>query len=746
MLSKKNELISKDAPASGPDLKRSATIRSILVSDISRQQQASMINFTLQDFSGSILAFLLFSLIFVAPGYVIGWSFDLFDFKKRLFATRFIVAIIISIAVSPILTFLAWNLLSVKVTFLLIAAFAIAFITILAKTRWPLTSKETKRLQFLALFTAIGWTIFIILSLIDIQWGNKLYYNVISFDLTSRTAIINAMTRSGVPPVNPSYFPGHSVRLTYLYYFWYIPCSLIAQIGSPIVDGRTAMIASVAWCGLGVMASIALYLRLRNPENGTKAWKSALTGNSLLLISGLDFIPALLWIISSRLTKGSSFLQGDIEHWNEQITAWVGAISWVPHHVAATIACLAGMMLLLSVRNKSFSRRIQAMFVAGLAFASAFGLSVYVTLVFVIFWGIWMIVLFIQREYQLSVLMAFAGIVAVIAVSPFIAGLIEGGSGSASNIPVAFDVRSFYPIIPFLPKLHPILLSLIFLAILPLNYLMELGFFFLVGLLWIQQHNKGSWKKHPFYVAEVILLSTVILVGSFFRSTTIGNNDLGWRAWLFGQFVLLIWGVDILSKFFLNNQQNNSQSTEIDKTKRYLTIFLVLGLITTITDVVLLRTWPILVDANIAGFPNSLSPDTKLGERTFAARQAYDYINSNLPEQIHVQHNPSELLNRPVGLYLNRPMTIAGQTAYGVPLKELETRIADTAKIFETDSSWNEIDLSCKQFFIDALVVTNQDPLWEYLPQLEQQRSPLYQNKYYAVFTCGNFSRGAIQP
>lgn len=705
-----------------------------------------MFSFTIQDIASTSLAVVLFSFVYIAPGYATAWLCNLFDFRKRLSATRLVIAIVVSMAISPILTFLTWHLLSVTAAVIILVIFAIATVIILFKTKQPAVTGEIKRLQSFAVYAALGWTILSILSLMDIQWGNRLYYNVVSFDFTTRAAIVNAMTRTGVPPINPSYFPGHPVRLTYLYYFWYIPCSLIDQLGGDWVDGRIAMIASVAWCGLAVMATIALYLRLRNPDSGAKAWKSALLGSGLLLISGLDFIPALLLMISTRLANGASVLQGDIEHWNEQITAWVGAILWVPHHVAAMVACLAGMMLLLSVRDQKLSRQIQAMVIAGLAFASAFGLSVYVTLVFVIFWGIWMIVLFLQKKRQLSLVMALAGIIAAIAISPFIVGLIDGGSGNTGGLPIAFSVRSFYPIIPFLPKLHPILLSLIFLAILPLNYLMELGFFFVAGLLWMQQHDKGPWRQNPFHLEEVLLLSTVFFVGSFIRSTSIQNNDLGWRAWLLGQFVLLIWGVEILSKFFFDDWQSSNPSAEIKKTRRQLTIFLALGLMTAIVDIALLRTWPILVDANITGFPNSLSADTKLGERTFAARQAYDYINSYLPKQIRVQHNPSDLLNRPVGLYLNRPMTIAGQTAYGVPPKELEKQVEITAKIFESESGWNEADRTCNEFFIDVLVVNDLDPLWKQLPQLEQQRSSLYQNQFYAVFACGNFSKSAIQP
>ncbi len=699
-----------------------------------------MPNFTVQDIASTSLAIALLSFIYVTPGYVTGWLFDLFNFRKRLFATRFVIAIVLSIAISPIITFLTWHLLSVTATFILLGLFAIATVIILFKTKWPAVSNEVKRLQRFAIYIGLGWVIFSILSLVDIQWGNRLYYNVVAFDFTTRAAVVNAMTRSGVPPINPSYFPGHNVELTYLYYFWYIPCSLVAQLGGPWVDGRIAMIASVAWCGLAVMATIALYLRLRNPEGGIRAWKSALMGSSLLLISGLDFIPALLLMISTRLTSGASVLQGDIEHWNEQITAWIGAILWVPHHIAAMIACLAGMMLLLSVRDQNLSKRMQAMFIAGLAFASAFGLSVYVTLVFVLFWGIWMLVLFIQKGRELSLAMAFAGIVAAVVISPFIMGLLSGGSGSSGGFPIAFEIRQFYIAVPFLSKLNPILSSLILLALMPLNYLMELGFFFVAGLLWAQQHNKGIWKNNPFYLAEVILLSATIFAGSFTRSTTIGNNDLGWRTWLLGQFILLIWCVDILSKYFSDGWRSRPPSAEIKRLRKQLTILLVLGLTTTIVDVVLLRTWPILVDTNIAGFPNGFSPDTKLGERTFAARQAYDYINASLPEQIHVQYNPSDFLNRPAGLYLNRPMTIAAQTAYGVPQQEFESRVSATAKIYQPASNWNEIDQSCKESFIDVLVVTDQDPLWKSMTGLDLQRYPLYKNPFYAVFACGNFA------
>jgi hypothetical protein len=696
-------------------------------------------NFTLQDIFGSIFAFVLFSLIFVGPGYITGWLLDLFDFKRRSSAARFVIAIVLSMAVCPILLFLVYHFASAKATIYLLLLIGVGFAIILLKTkRAPLTG-ESKSLYRIALLVASGWIIFSILFIVDIQLGNRLYYNVISYDFTTRVAIINAITRTGVPPINPSYYPGYPVRLTYLYYFWYIPGSIVAQIGSPFISGYTAMIASVSWCGLALMAVIALYLRLRNPESNVKAWKSSLLGISLLLISGLDVIPALALIVSTRLSSGYAYLDGDIEHWNEQITAWIGSVSWAPHHVAALIACLAGVLLIHSIRGQALSKQIKAAVVAGLAFASAVGLSVYVTLVFILFWGLWMIALFFQKERRPSLLMAFAGIIALIIASPFLAGLVVGGndSTSSSGIPIAFSVRVFIPVLLFFSTYPPALLNSIFLLLLPINYLMELGFFFITGILWIQQHGRKSWKQNPFYFSEIILLAVTIFVGSFVQSTAISSNDLGWRAWLPGQFILLIWSVDVINRLFPNGwRKNEGLSKPTRRIIQQLKLFIIIGLLTTITDVLLLRTWPMLVDAGIAGFPSSLSPDTQLGKRTFAAKLAYDYINLHTPENTLIQDNPTDPLNRPIGLYANRPIAISGHTAFGVPMQDFKSRADSIAKIFTPGADWAEIDSICATNNIDIIVTTDIDPIWKNLPVLEQQRKPLYQNPYYAVFTC----------
>src|SRR6185503_2103172 len=250
-------------------------------------------NFTLQDIIGATQAFCLFPLVIVFPGYVSGWALDLFNFRQRQPIVRLGIGLVLSFVVSPIILDLTSSLISLKFSLLIIGSFAIAFAVIIL-TEKP-TARSATKFHFKTVFWIGGaWVAFVILSLIQIQWKDGLYSSVVTVsDQITRVSIIAAMTRTGVPPINPGYYPGHPIQLSFLYYFWYILGSLIDIIGGQSVDARAALNASAAWSGLGLMTTIALYLRLRNPNNGETARISARIGISLLAVSGLD---ALLFI------------------------------------------------------------------------------------------------------------------------------------------------------------------------------------------------------------------------------------------------------------------------------------------------------------------------------------------------------------------------------------------------------------------------------------------------------------------
>jgi hypothetical protein len=157
-------------------------------------------------------------------------------------------------------------------------------------------------------------------------------------------------------------------------------------------------------------------------------------------------------------------------------------------------------------------------------------------------------------------------------------------------------------------------------------------------------------------------------------------------------------------------------------------------------ELVATRSWPIFVDLGIAGFPNNLSPDTHLGQRTFAARQAYDFIKENFPSETVFQNNPTAFLDRPAGLYGSVQMAIADRTSYGVDLNTYRLAVDGISPIFEPPSavSWDELDRICSRYSIQGIIVKDTDPLWKSLPDLEKSRPALYSNGYFRLFVCGD--------
>ena len=302
---------------------------------------------------------------------------------------------------------------------------------------------------------------------------------------------------------------------------------------------------------------------------------------------------------------------------------------------------------------------------------------------------------------------------------------------------MAFYVRPFILSTLLVPEKLQTISNLV---LLPLNYFLELGFFFVVGVYWIQ-HRKAYEKQNAHFLqAEIILLATVAVTLSFAHSTIIETNILAIRPWLLGQFVLLIWATDVMQGWLENTPPTLSSFFRVSGNKprigRTVQILLLIGLLTTGLEAFSTRMWPLLVDWNVAGFPNDLSPDTHLGKRTYSASLAYEFVDK-LPGTVVAQYNPDIVLDRPSGLYGTVQFAISDRINYGVPLgyfQDAKTRISD---IFDREKTWSSIDQSCSNFSINTLVVNDLDPLWKQLPLLEQERRPLYQNDYYSILHCG---------
>jgi hypothetical protein len=266
-----------------------------------------------------------------------------------------------------------------------------------------------------------------------------------------------------------------------------------------------------------------------------------------------------------------------------------------------------------------------------------------------------------------------------------------------------------------------------------------LGYFFLIAFIGLKQFRLRAFKTNPYHTAEIILLAVTILLASFVKST-VGNNDFGWRAWLFGQFVLLVWSADILIEL-MNSKPVTSPKPILKilaEKHPLMTLFLLIGLLTTFSNALFLRTWPLAIEANLTNLVD-IPRDSHLGQRTVAAKQAYDFISEHVPLTAIIQTNPNTLFDRPLGLYGNRQTAISMLAGYGVSASAMEALAKQIEPIFLSQNaiSWDWIDQICRQYHINILVVNDLDPLWSNLAILEKARPPLYQNDYYAVFNCG---------
>jgi hypothetical protein len=657
------------------------------------------------------------------------------------------MAMTFSASVSPAIFFLVYRFTSACVAFCLLIVLAVIAIYI-GIQNYRKGLRDNEYIKPVGSFVVL-WLLLSVFTLVDLQSGGRLYFSANSYDLTTRVSIVNAISRTGVPPINPSYYPGQPVLLNFLYYYWYILVSLVEQVGGSLVSAYAAMIASISWAGILLFASLATYLRVRDNQPSQQSWKKSFIAIQLITVGGLDAVMLIIIMASFGFHLEKLPFLALFEGWNMPIMSWMNALAWVPHHLTAALACMTAMLLTTQNMNGKFLERISQSIFVGLAFASAFGLSVWVMFVFAIFWLVWAAaLLFWERKYQQVGFMILGGVFSLIFVSPFIWGILSDvGRGASSNgeLPVSLYIRPFMitSLLDMFPK--PVIHILDFLF-LPLNYLFELGFFFLIAAIWFQDFYRQNRELNPIYWAESLLFVVSFIVLSFVYSTIIVINDLGIRGWLPVQFLLLVWASDVISRVVGREKWISAKLIlgiwGDKKIGLALSVMLIIGYLTMGLEFFSLRAWSFLVDTGGIGVPNGLSPDNHLGERTYSARQAYDYLRDHVPPDVVTQNNPLEFLDRPSGLYGTHQMVISDRSAYGISDDVFDKFIQEIGVIFTAQnvSDWQSIDGVCSLHSIDVLIFKDTDPVWDSLNALKKQRFPLYENMYYAVYTCGNYS------
>jgi hypothetical protein len=704
--------------------------------------------FMLQDLAGALTAFCLFPLFLLVPGYSLGWLTDALSFRRRVLATRILLAVALSIAVFPALTYLVARLCAFDCVWVIYGVtWLVALVLIVRRARdagprFALKALLRDRSWAVPVVILSVWTGLALLSLVDLQVGGRLYFPIAVQDYAKHVAVTNAITRTGVPPVNPSFYPGHSVELFY-YYFWFLLCSLVDRLGGSLVGPRHAVLGSTIWSGVALMAVLSLYVRFLGSDGHERARSRAIFAIALLLVSGLDLIPVLEEGTRAALA-GHNIFRADPEWWNEQVTAWVGAVLWVPHHVASVLACLAGFLLFRTTQQTDRPRdRAVGAVVCGIAFSSALGLSIWVAFVFAIFLVVSVLLSLVRRRYAEVGFLVLAGFVSVLASAPYLLDLL--GSSQLDTAPLLFAIRSFWPAETALTHagvdnvwIH----RLTNLALLPVNYAIELGFFVPAAILYWRRRLRRHDRLDEGDVAAIAMLCTSVLICTFLRSS-IRNNDLGWRGFMFAQFILLLWSVDpamaLFQRLFRRRGTEAVRGFRLTRGIRVgLCLLLAIGAMTTLYEVAILRVYPVLADARVIGMPDWLGPDNRLGQRVYALRQTHRWISDELPDTAIVQHNPAVWKDL-YGFYSERQVAVAdfeNGMLFGIPEGAFLAVERPVAQVFSADSDLAAVRDVCAEFSISVLLVKDVDPVWGNRQSWVWQREPVYGNDYARLFGC----------
>jgi hypothetical protein len=688
-------------------------------------------NFALSDVAGSLAAACIFPLFVLAPGYAVAWLLDLFDFRSRTAPFRLALALPLSIAIVPVVVYLAGRYAGMPAVWVLFVAtwLYVIFVAVRFGTGpWPAGATNWRLFLLAAIWVAIA-----IFSLCDLQIGNKLYYSTIALDYSVRTQFIHAISAGGIPPANPFFYPGHPAPLRY-HYFWLIPCSLVNVAGGRFVSAREAWIGGAVWCGLGLIAAVALFFRLFAYLGPSTFRRRTALGILLLGVTGLDIVPnALLWFMYSKGLADT--ILPSVEWWNEQIDGFTWSALWEAHHLAGLLSVLIAVLLLSEAPRREGATRWKYAIVAGVALASSFGDSIYIGFVFGVFLIVWTGVTYIKNWRAETGILILAGGVGLILAAPYLVNMAGGPSTAGGGaFPFAFDVRRFF-LIDRLLKAQGHgewwRLTLVNSILLPLNYLLELGFFLGVGVVWWRKRRARAESLTRNELATVLMILTSATICTFLRSTVIDNNDLGWRGFLVAQFGLLLWAVDITADW----KRCGSAA---------LAVMLGLGAAGTAYDLFMLRAYPVLADHGALPHLIWMSHDRRLGERNYAVREAYEWAHQSMPADAVLQFDPHVVWQDTPGfLYSDRQIAAADEqclAGFGGDQRTCRPLMAEVEELYPDKAGAAPANILqvCNSLPVDILAAKDTDWVWKARDSWVWREKPLFANNYIRLFACGN--------
>ncbi len=661
--------------------------------------------FFLHDLAGLTLGTLIIPFIAVLPGFALLEALERAGFAAGRGWQRLGWALLLAFCVIPVIDASVIRLAGVPVAITIrvtLAALSIRGVIVWAK---HLSTPPHSLLALGAL-----WWLVVAISYLDFDWAGGLYQSLVAVDLVKHAAVTETIAHHGLP-LRDMFFarPQHS---GYYFYYYTLPAELYLALGN-IVDARMAFASSLLWAGLAVPALIWRIGADSGIIRPNRERRFLVTACWLCFVAGAG-LPCILieYGIDGKITP-------QVELWTEEVRFALTSVIWVPHHIMGLVACWTGALFLhwtdLPAVRARWGNAILPVTAAGLSFASAFGLSIWITLTAIPIFACWAAIRLFRRDYRIPAALTAAGTIAAIISIPQILDILNGRSGEA--FPIAFTIRSF-TYWSQLADPSSLVLALFLLATLPIAYAIHFGYFALGTNLFLRLHTRES--RHPNTLRSLLFVSAIIslIIASFFRSTII-NNDLGIRAIWFAQFSAMIWTAGVLHALPPGDARRGA-----------LGVLLALGLLGNVWDLVGLRIFRApYVPAR--GLKINTAPATDL-----AARQAYEWAAAHIDSDAVIQHNPG--LQRRIfdfGLYGRQRPAVADMEAnlFGASRQDVMQRMNALRPVFNAPHPMVDVQATARRLGIDFLLFTDQDPVWMRQGHLSFDGSCIYHNAHVCI-------------
>ncbi|PAW77035.1 MAG: hypothetical protein B9S32_13100 [Verrucomicrobia bacterium Tous-C9LFEB] len=683
-----------------------------------------------------LLAVALFPVLLYLPGKILLFRFP---FLRPLFPEALGAELLLSMAVAPITLYLLQRFAGPTFATLILVGLYIAFLP----HRLPVVSPETppvpRRNHRPYLIAALAWLALVIVMNVDLPCGNRLYAATTAFDWSKHVMVTDAIARDGIPPANPAFHPGETMPLCY-YYLWHNVCAFFT-VGSWI-SPRASVLASVFWAGVALFAVLHQFLSLLYPPDPTRHSSRRL---SLLLLLSIGGLASLLLAIRVALYLYSGeplrldFLSV-LHTGSDPVFGWLNTLITTPHHAAALVITLTGFLLLRTASVTELRSRRLPILLAGLAFASAAGMSLWIGMVAAAIAVVWLVFLLTRGDLREIALWLGAGAVAALAILPLFLEL--NHASQLTEAPLGFHIRGF----TFTHALSEPWKSLIDFLCLPLNYSIEIGFPLLGALLiWRVWGLNASLTPHELFL-RVMFWTSLILVS--FVASTVRHNDFGWRGILFAQAVCVLWCWPLFLSLFpaLTGAQSTLCARAAIRFPRLwkITLFaLGFGFLSAVIDTLMVRCANALLDCPklVTDAPYSslaLPDDHHTAERLAAYREGYNWLRQHTPRPARIALNPDHHVEAPFFLYANRQAIVAdlyNSTMFGIRRANYEGLLARLKPLFAAKPPlWVDVRATLAPLGADYLVLRSDDPAWNHSSDWP---TPLYHNAHLAVYDLG---------